>query len=83
MFPIDESLQHSFDNDEHGEVQAPKVLDSITRIVQNEKISLVNHIGDISYATGQLALWDNFLYEIEPVASKVWIKFRSLNLSSN
>mmetsp|Transcript_7169 Transcript_7169/g.8233 ORF Transcript_7169/g.8233 Transcript_7169/m.8233 type:complete len:643 (-) Transcript_7169:154-2082(-) len=71
MFPIDESLQHSFDNDEHGEVQAPKVLDSITRIVQNEKISLVNHIGDISYATGQLALWDNFLYEIEPVASKL------------
>uniref|UniRef100_A0A7S3PI94 Purple acid phosphatase n=1 Tax=Aplanochytrium stocchinoi TaxID=215587 RepID=A0A7S3PI94_9STRA len=71
MFPVDGSLQHSFDNDEHGELQAPRVIKSITRLLQSDDVSLVNHIGDISYATGQTALWDNFMFEIEPAASQV------------
>ncbi|KAL1551110.1 putative inactive purple acid phosphatase 9 [Salvia divinorum] len=36
-----------------------------------DKPSLISHIGDISYARGYSWLWDNFFYQIEPVASKV------------
>ncbi|CAA2975789.1 probable inactive purple acid phosphatase 2 [Olea europaea subsp. europaea] len=36
-----------------------------------DKPALISHIGDISYARGYSWLWDNFFYQIEPVASKV------------
>ncbi|KAL1551117.1 prolyl aminopeptidase [Salvia divinorum] len=36
-----------------------------------DKPSLISHIGDISYARGYSWLWDNFFYQIQPVASKV------------
>lgn len=35
------------------------------------KPTLISHIGDISYARGYSWLWDNFFYQIEPVASRV------------
>ncbi|KAL2484677.1 putative inactive purple acid phosphatase 2 [Abeliophyllum distichum] len=36
-----------------------------------DKPTFISHIGDISYARGYSWLWDNFFYQIEPVASKV------------
>lgn len=35
------------------------------------KPALISHIGDISYARGYSWLWDNFFFQVEPVASKV------------
>lgn len=34
-------------------------------------LSLVAHIGDISYATGALALWDSFLAQVSDVSGRV------------
>jgi predicted phosphodiesterase len=44
-----------------------------TKILANEvkDIDAVIHIGDISYARGYVHLWDEFLYQVEPVASAV------------
>jgi hypothetical protein len=46
-----------------------------TRLVSAEvskgNVDLVLHIGDISYARGYSQLWDEFLYDIESIASRV------------
>ncbi|KAL3701603.1 hypothetical protein R1sor_019625 [Riccia sorocarpa] len=47
------------------------VIDAITDVVSRENVDFVFHIGDISYATGFLVEWDNFLELIEPFASRV------------
>ncbi|KAL2649881.1 hypothetical protein R1flu_018009 [Riccia fluitans] len=47
------------------------VVDAITGVVSTEKVDFVFHIGDISYATGFLVEWDNFLELIQPIASRV------------
>ncbi|GAA0165530.1 phosphatase [Lithospermum erythrorhizon] len=36
----------------------------------SDKPLFISHIGDISYARGYSWLWDNFFYQIEPIASK-------------
>ena len=70
-FDGNNSRQHSFDFDNRGEIPATDTARSLARLVAKEEIAVVNHIGDISYATGQLSLWDNFMLEIQPAASRV------------
>ncbi|MCO5560917.1 hypothetical protein L7F22_014537 [Adiantum nelumboides] len=47
------------------------VIEAVSTEVANENVDLVLHIGDISYATGFLVEWDNFLDLISPIASKI------------
>lgn len=47
------------------------MIDAVTKTVNGGGIDFVFHIGDISYATGFLVEWENFLDIIQPVASQV------------
>jgi len=71
MDPVDGSKQHSWDFAGHGEISAPNSTLLVKHLVDKYGASLVNHIGDLSYATGALALWDTWLTQIEPVSSTV------------
>ncbi|KAH9313298.1 hypothetical protein KI387_028333, partial [Taxus chinensis] len=50
---------------------ALKVIDAVEKEVDMGEISMILHIGDISYATGFMAEWDFFLEMIGAVASRV------------
>ena len=67
----DGSGQHSWDYDDQGEIPSKNTTDLIAK----DKLSeFVLHIGDISYAVGYLAEWDNFFKMIQPVSStKAWM----------
>lgn len=57
-------------SEEHwNESPSLNTTDQIIAIIDD--IDLVLHIGDISYAVGYSAQWDEFFDQIEPVASKV------------
>eukprot|EP00924_Labyrinthula_sp_SR-Ha-C_P012368 snap_masked-scaffold_10-processed-gene-4.35-mRNA-1 protein AED:1.00 eAED:1.00 QI:0/-1/0/0/-1/1/1/0/623 len=71
---IDGSHQHSFDNLNQGETAAPETVNLVDYLTSEKGFELINHIGDISYATGELALWDLFLHQIEKVSSRIpWL----------
>jgi hypothetical protein len=54
-----------------GEVGAVGVAQQLRNLIDAGSIDAVVHFGDISYATGYLAEWTNFLDLISPVASRV------------
>ena len=66
------NLQHSWDYNNQGEINA---LNTTRRMVSELQSTtpptLVLHIGDISYAVGYEAEWDQFLTQISPLASAV------------
>jgi predicted phosphodiesterase len=47
------------------------VTKQISKEVAAGNVDVTLHIGDISYARGYAQLWDEFMYDIKPVASKV------------
>eukprot|EP01117_Protostelium_nocturnum_P005141 TRINITY_DN1866_c0_g1_i1.p1 TRINITY_DN1866_c0_g1~~TRINITY_DN1866_c0_g1_i1.p1 ORF type:complete len:569 (+),score=151.58 TRINITY_DN1866_c0_g1_i1:237-1943(+) len=51
------------------QAQAPETVKKIMAVTND--IDLVLHVGDISYAVGYSAQWDEFLEQIKPVASRV------------
>jgi hypothetical protein len=72
----DGSLEHSWDNNDYGELGSWNT----TRLLRAEldehhaqpsPPDAVLHIGDISYAVGFSAEWDEFLAQIEPVAARL------------
>jgi acid phosphatase type 7 len=67
----DGSGQHSWDFDDQGEIPSKNTTD----LIASDNLSeFVLHIGDISYAVGYLAEWDNFFKMIQPVSStKAWM----------
>jgi hypothetical protein len=57
--PADGGSQHSWDFNNHGEIPAPNTTKSIGRLLGTiDAPELVLHIGDISYAVGYEAEWD-------------------------
>lgn len=50
---------------------ARSTMDRVHARVLAENVSCVLHIGDISYARGIGALWDAFMTQIDPIASRV------------
>ena len=67
----DGSGQHSWDFGDQGEKPS---FNTTRQIAEDPDSELVLHIGDISYAVGFLAEWDNFFHMIEPAASsKFWM----------
>ena len=68
---LDGSLHHSWDFNDEGEVPS---LNTSRALFADKDAEMVLHIGDISYACGFLSEWNNFFYQIEPVAStKAWM----------
>jgi len=71
MDVIDGSMQHSWDFKGRGEISAPNTTRLVRSMLDDNAASLICHIGDISYATGALALWDTWLDQVEPITSQV------------
>jgi len=71
MEEFDGSLQHSWDYEAHGEIDSFRVVNMIEKLMKTTEIDAIVHIGDISYATGALALWDTFLYQVESLSKQV------------
>jgi len=69
--PEDGSLQHSWDFDNHGELPSRNTSRLTEHLLDKQKAHAVVHIGDISYSVVYLSEWDNFMHQIEPVASRV------------
>ncbi len=44
---------------------------AITAMVENGTVDLILHVGDVSYADGDMPHWDIFLRKIEPIAASV------------
>ncbi|CAL5428594.1 unnamed protein product [Camellia sinensis] len=57
---------NEYNNFQHGSLNTTKQL-----IRDLESIDIVFHIGDICYANGYLSQWDQFIAQIEPIASTV------------
>lgn len=69
MFHLDGSYQHSFDNENKGEVAAQNTAYFLKNLTSTHDFDLIAHFGDISYSTGQLGLWDTFMFQIEPISA--------------
>ncbi|XP_061995360.1 probable inactive purple acid phosphatase 27 [Rosa rugosa] len=63
--PRDSSVEH------YIQPGSLSVIEAVTDEINSGNVDSVFHIGDISYATGFLVEWDFFLYQINPVASRV------------
>lgn len=63
--PRDNSIEHYIQPGSLG------VIKAVSGEVAARNVDLVLHIGDISYATGFLGEWDQFLDLITPIASEV------------
>lgn len=50
---------------------AKSTMDRVYERVLTDNITAILHIGDISYARGIGALWDAFMTQIDPIASRV------------
>lgn len=67
----DGSGQHSWDFNDRGEIPS---YNTSALVAADDAAEIVLHIGDISYAVGFLAEWDNFFHQIQPAASaKPWM----------
>lgn len=56
-----------------GELGALRTIVSLNKLLNDddEKLDLILHFGDISYATGYLSEWDEFMHAIRPVAARI------------
>eukprot|EP00928_Gymnodinium_smaydae_P036992 TRINITY_DN25750_c0_g1_i1.p1 TRINITY_DN25750_c0_g1~~TRINITY_DN25750_c0_g1_i1.p1 ORF type:complete len:651 (+),score=59.57 TRINITY_DN25750_c0_g1_i1:15-1967(+) len=64
----DQAYHHSWDFGNRGELPS---VNTTVALASDSAIEIVLHIGDISYAVGYMAEWDNFFRQIYPVASKM------------
>jgi len=59
------------DNGDRGELGSFNTTRMVTEEVRESNVTMVLHIGDLSYAVGYGPEWDEFLTQIEPVASTI------------
>lgn len=69
--PADGSLHHSWDFDNHGELPSRNTTRLAEHLLDKEAAHAVVHFGDIAYSVGYLSEWDEFMMQIEPVASRI------------
>lgn len=71
--PIDGAGQHSWDYGNRGELNSLNTTHGLLQAVQGTAVrpNAVVHFGDISYAVGYEAEWDQFQEQIRPVASQL------------
>ncbi len=50
---------------------AKSTIDRVTARVKTENVTCILHIGDISYANGNGALWDTFMTQVQSIAAHV------------
>ena len=65
---MDGSWHHSWDFNDKGELPS---INTTMGLYNDDSIEMVLHIGDISYAVGFMSEWENFFWQIEPVASRM------------
>ena len=54
----------------YGEM-SDNTIAQLTKLVDSEKLDVVVHSGDISYADGYEAHWDTFFNKVQPIAARV------------
>lgn len=64
---VDHAQEFSWDFDDRGEVPALNTSKRIKAIAEDDGADFVVHFGDISYAVGALASWDEWLELIRPI----------------
>jgi hypothetical protein len=69
--PDDGSLQHSWDFHNHGELPSRNTTRLTQHLLDKNGAHAVVHFGDIAYSVGYLSEWDEFMLQIEPVASRI------------
>lgn len=69
--PLDGSLQHSWDFQNHGELPSRNSTNLAKHLLDKKHAHAVVHFGDIAYSVGYLSEWDQFMNQIEPVASRI------------
>jgi hypothetical protein len=69
--PEDGSMHHSWDFGNHGELPSRNTSRLAAHLLDKSQAHGVVHFGDISYAVGYLSEWDEFMLQIEPVASRI------------
>lgn len=70
--PADGSQQHSWDYDNHGEINALNTTRRLALELDGPvRPAAVVHFGDICYAVGYESEWDQFHEQVRPVASRV------------
>jgi len=71
--PGDGVQEQSWDNKNHGEIGSIGTVASISGLLDKDPnaFDFLLHFGDISYATGYLAEWDEFMHEIKSIAQRV------------
>jgi hypothetical protein len=71
---IDWSKHHSWDWSNDGELYSMNTTSMIAEQFMNgpkEESDFLFHTGDISYAVGFLTEWDDYMHQIEPIASHI------------
>jgi len=53
------------------EPPADATFERVAKEVQKDDYDMVFHVGDLSYSVGILLRWDQFFYQIEPIATRV------------
>eukprot|EP00928_Gymnodinium_smaydae_P004586 TRINITY_DN11557_c0_g2_i1.p1 TRINITY_DN11557_c0_g2~~TRINITY_DN11557_c0_g2_i1.p1 ORF type:complete len:544 (-),score=54.78 TRINITY_DN11557_c0_g2_i1:172-1803(-) len=67
----DHAYHHSWDFGNRGELPS---INTTRTLARDTSVEMVLHIGDISYAVGYMAEWDNFFRQIYPIATaKPWM----------
>jgi hypothetical protein len=69
--PADGSMQHSWDFGNRGELPSRNTTRLAKHLLDKSGAHGVVHFGDISYAVGYLSEWDEFMLQIEPIASQI------------
>eukprot|EP01117_Protostelium_nocturnum_P020394 TRINITY_DN9149_c0_g1_i1.p1 TRINITY_DN9149_c0_g1~~TRINITY_DN9149_c0_g1_i1.p1 ORF type:complete len:501 (-),score=116.23 TRINITY_DN9149_c0_g1_i1:61-1563(-) len=65
------SFKFAVIGDMGADPQAADNIRSLTNLVQSESIDVLIHSGDISYADGYQARWDQYLRMIQPIAANL------------
>jgi hypothetical protein len=69
--PRDGSLQHSWDFDNQGEIPSRNTTRLTQHILNKNDAHGVVHFGDVAYSVGFLSEWDEYMMQIESVASRI------------
>lgn len=71
MTAWDGGLEFTYDNDDRGELGSFNTSRMVYEEIRDSNVSLVVHIGDLAYAVGFSAEWDEFMMQIQPAASQI------------
>lgn len=71
MDPRKESLTFAMIGDMDFDTAGKPTVDALKTLVTAGKVDVIVHSGDVSYADGYEPHWDDFLNEVQPIATKI------------